>query len=66
MKSIFNIETENEIIERIKTLTPGNKALWGKTNVYQMVKHCTLCEDMYLGKLKIKRVFIGKLIGRMV
>ena len=66
MKSIFNIETENEIIERIKTLTPENKALWGKMNVYQMVKHCTLCEDMYLGKLKIKRVFIGKLIGRMV
>ena len=30
MKSIFNIETENEIIERIKTLTPGNKALFGK------------------------------------
>lgn len=35
-------------------------------NVYQMVKHCTLCEDMYIGKLKIKRVFMGKLIGRMV
>lgn len=66
MKSIFNIETENEIIARIKTLTPENKALWGKMNVYQMVKHCTLCEDMYLGKLKIKRVFIGKLIGGMV
>lgn len=31
-----------------------------------MVKHCTLCEDMMLGHVKIKRVFIGKIIGRMI
>ncbi len=34
-------------------------------NAYQMVKHCTLCEDMLHGKMNIKRVFIGRLIGPM-
>lgn len=27
------------------------------------VKHCSLCEDMMHGKIHIKRVFMGRLIG---
>ena len=34
-------------------------------NVFQMLKHCTLHEDMMLGKIKIKRVLPGLLFGRM-
>ena len=30
-----------------------------------MLKHCTLCEEMYLGKKKYKRAFIGRLFGRI-
>lgn len=66
MKSIFDLSIENELIERINSLTPDSKALWGKMNVFQMVKHCTLAEDMYLGNLKVKRVFIGRLIGKTI
>lgn len=66
MKSVFETATREELKSRIVSLGEQNKASWGKMNVYQMVRHCTLCEDMFLGKLKIKRVFIGRLIGRMV
>lgn len=66
MKSIFDPAVESEIIERIQSLQPSNAARWGKMNVFQMVRHCTLCEDMYLGKIEIKRAFIGRLFGRMV
>lgn len=66
MKSIFDLSTEKELIERIKSLSSDSKALWGKMNVFQMVKHCTLAENMYLGNLKVKRVFIGRLIGKTI
>jgi hypothetical protein len=34
----------------------GNaKAQWGKMNVYQMLKHCALWEDMTFGKIAVKR-----------
>lgn len=63
MKSVFDASTRKELTGRINSLTPENKAQWGKMNVYQMVRHCTRCDDMYLGTLPIKRVFIGRLIG---
>jgi hypothetical protein len=35
-------------------------------SVPQMVKHCTLWEEMLLSKIKVKRVFIGRLIGKLL
>ncbi|AWI26248.1 DUF1569 domain-containing protein [Flavobacterium pallidum] len=66
MTSMFNPVHADNIISRIRSLTPEHEALWGKMNGYQMLKHCTLCEDMLLGHLKIKRVFIGRIIGKMI
>ncbi len=65
MKTIFDKATRDELINRIHTLNEGSTAQWGKMNVYQMVKHCTLCEEMYLGKKKYKRAFIGRLFGKI-
>jgi hypothetical protein len=65
MKSLLDKSTREELISRINSLSEKNKALWGKMNVYQMIKHCTLAEDMMSGKTKIKRVFIGRLLGPM-
>lgn len=65
MKSILVEETRTEIINRIESLDEKCLALWGKMNVGQMVKHCTLCEELYLGKMKLKRVFLGRLFGKM-
>ena len=46
-------------------LNENSTAQWGRMNIYQMLKHCVLCEEMYLGKTKYKRVFIGRLFGRI-
>lgn len=66
MKSIYDHDARTVIINRIQELKENNVAQWGKMNAYQMLKHCSLCEDMFQGRLPIKRVFIGKLIGPMI
>jgi hypothetical protein len=65
MKTIFDKTTRDELITRINTLSENSTAQWGKMNIYQMLKHCTLCEEMYLGKKTYKRVFIGRLFGKI-
>lgn len=66
MKSVFDNNVRQELVNRINSLTPQHQAQWGKMNAFQMAKHCTSCEDMFHGKIKIKRVFIGRLIGPML
>ena len=65
MKSIFDQETRDELIRRVNSLNADSPAQWGKMNVYQMVKHCSLWEDMVQGKQKYKQAFIGRLFGKM-
>ena len=66
MKSVFEEFTRNELISRIKSINQQSNSKWGKMNNFQMLKHCTTCEEMFLGKIKIDRVLIGRLIGKMV
>src|ERR1700709_2184039 len=65
MKSVFDTSTRNELIERIRALNADSKAQWGKMNVLQMVKHGVLCEQLYLGKIKVKRAFLGRIFGKI-
>ena len=65
MKTIFDKTTRDEIIERINSLNEDSKALWGKMNVSQMIKHCSQWDEMALGKKKYKQSFPGKLFGKM-
>lgn len=65
MKSIFDKTTRDKTIDRIKSLNEGCYAQWGKMNVSQMVRHCALCEELYQGKLTVKRSFLGRIIGKI-
>jgi len=65
MKSIFDKTTRDKTIDRIKSLNEGCYAQWGKMNVGQMVRHCALCEELYQGKLTVKRSFLGRIIGKI-
>lgn len=65
MKTIFDKATRNELISRINMLNENSTAQWGKMNIYQMLKHCILWEEMILGKLMCKRIFLGRLLGKM-
>ncbi|WP_028978672.1 DUF1569 domain-containing protein [Sporocytophaga myxococcoides] len=64
MKSVFEKATREELIQRINSLGHNNKAKWGKMNVYQMLKHCALWEEMVLFNRRYKRPFTGLLLGR--
>ena len=65
MKTVLDKSTRAELIYRINLLNESNAPKWGKMNLYQMMKHCTLADEMYLGKKIYKRVLLGRLIGQM-
>jgi hypothetical protein len=65
MKTILDNITRDKLIRRIVSLNENSKAQWGKMNVYQMLQHCVLCEEMYLGKTSYPRTFPGRIFGRM-
>ena len=65
MKTIFDKITRDELINRINMLNEDNSPEWGKMNAYQMVKHCAVYENMMLGKMPFKRVFLGYIFGKM-
>lgn len=66
MKSIFEQSTIDELTTRINSLNTSSKRQWGTMDVFEMVKHCTMCDDMYLGNIKLKRSFFGRLLGPSV
>jgi hypothetical protein len=65
MKSVFDKTTRDELIRRINSLDENSKALWGKMNVYEMLKHCILWEQMLLGKKQYRQSFLGRLFGKV-
>lgn len=67
MKTIFDEATRNELVGRIRSLSKSNRAQWGKMNVYQMAKHCTIWDDWVLGthKPRYKQEFLGLIFGKM-
>lgn len=66
MKTIFDKATRDELVNRIGKVNENSTAQWGKMNVYQMLKHCTLCEEMISVKVKCKCIFLGRLLGKIV
>lgn len=65
MKNIFDNQTINEFKVRINQLNPEAQPAWGKMNVFQMLKHCTENERMMVREKNYKRVFIGRIFGKM-
>ena len=66
MKSTFDKTTRDELISRINSLNENSTARWGKMNVYQMLRHCTLWEEMLLGKKQYRQSLLGLMFGKMV
>jgi len=65
MQTVFDKQTRDNLATRINSLSENSTAQWGKMNVYQMLKHCTIAEEMYLGRTKYDRVFLGRLFGKI-
>lgn len=67
LKSVFQDETRKELIDRINSLHPNSEALWGKMNIYQMTRHCTIWDEWVQGKNNpvYKQEFLGRIFGKL-
>lgn len=65
MKSIFDSATRAELIRRVESIHADTPPLWGKMNAFQMARHCTCWNEMVLGKLQVKRMFLGRIFGKI-
>ncbi|MEO2051543.1 MAG: DUF1569 domain-containing protein [Allomuricauda sp.] len=50
MKSLFNTEAHQEILERMDALSEETKGQWGKMKVGQMLHHCQFPLKIALGR----------------
>jgi Protein of unknown function (DUF1569) len=51
MKNLFDPKVKEDILSRIDKLEPDSKALWGKMNVNQGLRHMSMAFDISTGKL---------------
>ena len=51
MKNLFDPKVKDEVLSRVDKLTPGSKAIWGKMNVNQALRHMSMAFDVPTGKL---------------
>lgn len=51
MKNIFDLEARNELLARIEKVTPDQKALWGKMNINQGLRHMRMAFEIPTGRL---------------
>lgn len=65
MKSLFDRQTRDEILERMDNLTDSSRALWGRMKVGQMLHHCQFPLEVALGnhqRLKVPNLFLRLLM----
>ncbi len=55
MKSLFEENTLNEVIDRISQLGPEVERIWGKMELAQMLSHCQNPLALAMGKQKLKK-----------
>lgn len=65
MEDIFNSQDNQNVVERLKKLTPESQPLWGMMTVSQMLVHCQKPIDVLTGKLLLKGGLLGFLFGKM-
>ena len=61
MKNLFDPAVKAEILSRIDNLSPDAKALWGKMNVNQGLRHMSMAFDIPTGKLDPTPVNVPKI-----
>lgn len=63
--NLFEPSSVEEVLFRLNNITAATPAQWGKMNAGQMMAHCQAPFQTYFGEMKLKRVFIGYLFGKM-
>jgi hypothetical protein len=67
MKTVFDKAARNELVARINTLSEKSVAGWGKMNVSQMLRHCTIWEEWIQGvhHPKYRQEWLGFIFGKL-
>ncbi len=65
MKNLYNKIDNDEVICRIKQLTPSAVPAWGKMTVSQMMAHCQVAFKVTYDEVVLKRGLMGILFGQM-
>ncbi len=63
--SLFDPAGLRTMLARLDALRADSKRQWGKMDVAQMLAHCQQPLRVALGELKLKRMLIGILFGRL-
>ncbi|TFF40746.1 DUF1569 domain-containing protein [Mucilaginibacter psychrotolerans] len=66
MKTTLDKATRDGLIKRVSSVHEHSPAQWGKMNAYQMIKHLRRWEELANGTLQAKRIFIGRIIGKLI
>jgi hypothetical protein len=66
MKNLFEPATVEEVKQRMAQLRPDSERQWGKMNVAQMVAHCSGGMEWAVGDKRPPRMFVGRVLGRIV
>jgi Protein of unknown function (DUF1569) len=66
MKNLFEAERVKEVKERLAQLSSDSDRLWGKMNPAQALTHCSLGMEWAVGDRIPPRMFLGRIIGRVV
>ena len=65
MKSVFDSNNVQNLITRIKNLTPETKPEWGKMDVSQMMAHCNVTYEMVYDNIHPKPKGLKKLLIKL-
>jgi hypothetical protein len=66
MKNLFEAESVKEVKERLSQLSSDSERQWGKMNAAQALAHCSAGMELAIGDRILPRMFLGRIMGRMV
>lgn len=66
MNNLYNQEDVNGILKRLENLQLNSKRQWGKMDIAQMLAHLNISLETAMGLNFPKRMFIGRIIGKLV
>jgi uncharacterized protein DUF1569 len=66
MKNLFEAGRAEEVKERMARLRPDSERQWGKMNAAQALAHCSAAVEWAVGDRIPPRMFLGRIIGRIV
>ena len=66
MPNLYEPATVTRVKERIALLTPQTERQWGKMTPAQALAHCSEALQWAVGEVRPDRMFVGRILGRMV